>query len=174
MRRPLNLEDRPMKPRWNPPQIPASEGQIDIPDLPAAAHPQTQPTALDQCLVENGFLLGAHSIRVHLQLADRLRACGFIVRWVERDGIHPVWHLRLFAGTAMDADNYKAVRKQVRRALREVGLWVNWDGVSVSISGKLIIAAFVHEAGFPGRVSFSCKGKAVKPGAPRNIRPGQR
>ena len=174
MRRPLNLEDRPMKPRWNPPQIPASEGQIDIPDLPAAAHPQTQPTALDQCLVENGFLLGAHSIRVHLQLADRLRACGFIVRWVERDGIHPVWHLRLFAGTAMDADNYKAVRKQVRRALREVGLWVNWDSVSVSISGKLIIAAFVHVAGFPGRMSFSCKGKAVKPGALRNIRPSQR
>ena len=163
-----------MKPRWKLPEIPANEGQIDIPDLPAAAHPQTQPTALDRCLVENGFLLGAHSIRVHLQLADRLRACGFLVRWVERDGIHPVWHLRLFAGTAMDADNYKAVRKQVRRALREIGLWVNWDGVSVSISGKLIIAAFVHVAGFPGRVSFSSKGKAVKPGALRNIRPSQR
>ena len=161
-----------MKPRWNPPQIPANEGQIDIPDLPAAAHPQTQPTALDRCLVENGLLLGAHSIRVHMQLADRLRACGFIVRWIERDWIHPVWFVRLFAGTAMDADSLKAVRKQVRRALREIGLWVESDGVTVSISGKLIIAAFVHEAGFSGRVSFSCKGKAVKPGAPRNIRGG--
>ena len=174
MLRPLNREEPPMKPRWKLPEIPANEGQIDIPSLPAAAHPPTQPTALDRCLVENGFLLGAHSIRVHLQLADRLRACGFLVRWIERDWIHPVWSLRMFAGTAVDADSIKAVRKQVRRALREVGLWVNWDGVSVSISGKLIIAAFVHEAGFPGRMSFSCKGKAVKPGALRNIRPGQR
>lgn len=80
----------------------------------------------------------------------------------------------MFAGTAVDADSIKAVRKQVRRALRDIGLWVNWDGVTVSISGKLIIVAFVHEAGFPGRTSFSCKGKAVKPGALRNIRPGQR
>ena len=62
----------------------------------------------------------------------------------------------------------------MRRALREVGLWVEWDGVTVSISGKLIIAAFVHEAGFPGRTSFSCKGKAVKPGALRNLRSGLR
>ena len=163
-----------MRPHRKPPEIPANEGQIDIPDLPAAAHPQTQPTALDRCLVENGFLLGAHSIRVHLQLADRLRACGFLVRWIERDWFHPVWSVRMFAGTAVDADSLKAVRRLVRRALREVGLWVRWDGVTVSISGKLIIAAFVHEAGFPGRVSFSCKGKAVKPGALRNIRPGQR
>ena len=162
-----------MKPRWKLPEIPANEGQIDLPDLPAAANPPTQPTALDQCLAKNGFSLGALSIRVHLQLADRLRACGFIVRWIERDWIHPVWFARLFAGTAVDADSLKAVRKQVRRALREVGLWVNWDGVSVSISGKLIIVAFVHEAGFPGRMSFSSKGgKAVKPGALRNIRPG--
>lgn len=79
----------------------------------------------------------------------------------------------MFSGTAVDADSIKAVRKQVRRALREVGLWVNWNGVTVSISGKLIIVAFVHEAGFPGRVSFSSKGKAVKPGNLRNIRGGQ-
>ena len=163
-----------MKPRWKLPEIPANEGQIDIPSLPAAAHPQTQPTALDRCLVERGFLLGAHSLRIHLKLADRLRACGFIVRWIERDSIHPVWSARLFAGTAMDADSIKAVRKHVRRALREVGLWLNWDGVTVSISGRLIIVAFVHEAGFPGRMSFSDRSKSVKPGALRNIRPGQR
>lgn len=162
-----------MKPRWILPEIPANEGQIDLPPLPAAAHPQTQPTALDRCLVERGFLLGAHSIRVHVQLADQLRACGFLVRWIERDWIHPVWSARLFAGTAIDADSLKAVRKQVRRALREVGLWVEWDGVTVSISGNLIIVAFVHEAGFPSRMSFSCKGKAVKAGNLRNIRGGQ-
>ena len=162
-----------MQPRRITPRTPASNGLIDLPPLPAAANPPSQPTALDQCLIQNGFGHGAHSIRVHVQLADRLRACGFIVRWVERDGIHPVWHLRLFAGTAVDADNYKAVRKQVRRALREIGLWVEWDGVSVSISGRLILAAFVHEAGFPGRVSFSSLGKAVTPGARRNLRPGQ-
>ena len=64
------------------------------------------------------------------------------------------------------------MRKQVRRALREIGLWVESDGVTVSISGKLIKVAFVHQAGFPGRVSFSSKGKAVKPGNLRNIRGG--
>ena len=159
-----------MKPRWNPAQIPSNDGQIDLPALPAAANPPTQPTALDRCLVERGFSQGALTIRIHRQLAERLRACGFLVRWIERDWIHPVWSVRMFAGTAVDADCFKAVRKQVRRALRQVGLWVEWDGVTVSISGKLIIAAFVHEAGFPGRMSFSCKGKAVKPGALRNIR----
>ena len=162
-----------MKPRWKLPEIPANEGQIDIPDLPAAAHPQTQPSALDRCLVENGFLLGALTIRVHLQLADRLRATGFIVQWIERDWIHPVWLVRMFAGFADDPRNAKAVRKQVRRALREIGLWVTWDEVLVSYHGKLIKAAFVHQAGFPGRVSFSSNGKAVKPGNLRNIRGGQ-
>jgi hypothetical protein len=34
-----------MKPRWKLPEIPANEGQIDIPDLPAAAHPQTRTSA---------------------------------------------------------------------------------------------------------------------------------
>ena len=64
------------------------------------------------------------------------------------------------------------MRKQVRLALRDIGLWVACDEVSVSYHGKLIIAAFVHETGFPGRVSFSSKGgKAVKPGALRNTRP---
>ena len=125
-----------MKPRWNPPQLPANKGQIDLPPLPAAANPLTQPTALDRCLVKQGFSQGALTIRVHLQLADRLRACGFIVRWIERDWIHPVWSARLFAGTAMEADSLKAARRQVRRALREVGLWVKWDGVTVSISGS--------------------------------------
>ena len=76
----------------------------------------------------------------------------------------------MFAGTAVDADSIKAVRQQVRRALRDIGLWVESDGVSVSISGRRILAAFVHEAGFPGRVSFSSKGKAVKPGGMRNTR----
>ena len=80
----------------------------------------------------------------------------------------------MFAGTAVDADRLKAVRQQVRRALREIGLWVASDGVSVSISGRRILAAFVHEAGFPGRVSFSSKGKAMKPGALRNTRGGLR
>ena len=163
-----------MKPRRKLPEIPAHEGQIDLPDLPAAAHPQTQPSSLDRCLVEHGFLLGAHSLRIHLQLADRLRACGFVVSWIERDWIHPVWEVRMFAGFATDADSLKAVRKQVRRALREIGLWVESDAVTVSISGRRIMAAFVHEAGFPGRVSFSSKGKAIKPGARRNLRPGQR
>ena len=138
---------------------PPYDGLIDIPDLPAAANPPTEPSALDRCLTEQGFRQGALTIRVHLQLADRLRACGFWVRWVERDDIHPVWHLRMFAGTALDADNYKAVRKQVRRALREIGLWVPWDEVSVSVSGRLILAGFVHEIGFPGRVSFSINGR---------------
>ena len=162
-----------MQPRRIRPQTPAQESQIDLPPLPAAANPPTQPTALDRCLVKQGFSQGALTIRVHLQLADRLRACGFIVRWIERDWIHPVWSARLFAGTATDADGLKAVRRQVRRALREIGLWVEWDGVTVSISGRLIIVAFVHEAGFPGRVSFSSQGRAVKPGARRNLRPGQ-
>ena len=77
MLRPLNLEDPPMKPRWKLPEMPANEGLIDIPSLPAAAHPQTQPTAFDRCLAKNGFSLGALTIRVHLQLADRLGATGF-------------------------------------------------------------------------------------------------
>ncbi len=66
-----------MKPRWKLPEIPENEGQIDLPCLPAAAHPQTQPTTFDRCLAKNGFSLGARTIRVHLQLADRLRATGF-------------------------------------------------------------------------------------------------
>ena len=162
-----------MKPRWNPSQIPGNEGQIDLPPLPAAANPPTQPTALDRCLVENGFSHGAHSIRVHVQLADQLRACGFIVQWIERDWIHPVWLVRMFSGFADDPRCVKAVRKQVRRALRDIGLWVACDEVSVSYHGKLIKVAFVHQAGFSGRVSFSSKGKAVKSGNLRNIRGGQ-
>ena len=121
-----------------------------------------------QCSPPHLCVVEGLTIRVHLQLTDQLRACGFIVRWIERDWIHPVWSARLFAGTAIDADSLKAVRKQVRRALREVGLWVEWDGVTVSISGKLIVVAFVHRAGFPGRVSFSSKWKAEKPGVLRD------
>ena len=120
-----------MQPRWKLPEIPANEGQIDLPDLPAAAHPQTQPTALDLCLAKNGFALGALTIRVHLQLADQLRACGFIIKCVERDWIHPVWWLQMFAGHADDPRSAKAVRKQVRLALRGIGLWVACDEVSV-------------------------------------------
>lgn len=161
-----------MQPRWNPSQLPESEGQIDLPPLPAAANPPTQPTALDQCLIKNGFALGALTIRVHLQLADQLRAAGFIVRWIERDWIHPVWWVQMFAGFADDPRCMKSVRRQVRRALRDIGLWVEWDGVSVSYSGKLIKVAFVHQAGFPGRVRFSCNGKAMKPGNLRNLRGG--
>ena len=65
------------------------------------------------------------------------------------------------------------MRKQVRLALRDIGLWVACDEVSVSYHGKLIKVAFVHQAGFSGRVSFSSKGKAVKSGNLRNIRGGQ-
>ena len=133
--------------------------------------PAPRPS-LDRCLIEQGFPHGALTLRVHLQLADRLRAGGFMLRWVERDWIHPVWWVRMCAGFAADADSIKGVRKQVRRALRDIGLWVASDEVSVSFSGKVIKVSFVHQAGLPGRVSFSSKGLAVKPGATRNTRAG--
>ena len=125
---------------------------------------------LNQRLVALGFPLGALSLRVQLQLADRLRAAGFVVRSVRRESIHAVWSVRMFAGNATNAHSIGAVRRQVWLALREVGIRLRGGEVRVRFSGALIEVSFIHASGSPGLVTISSRGMTLKPGACRKHR----
>ena len=122
---------------------------------------------LNRRLVALGFPLGALSLRVQLQLADRLRAAGFVVRSVQRESIHAVWSVRMFAGNATNAHSIGAVRRQVHLALREIGIRLVSDDVTVSISGTLIKVSFVHASGSAGLVTISARRMTLKTGARR-------
>jgi hypothetical protein len=122
---------------------------------------------LNQRLVALGFPLGVLSLRVQLQLADRLRVAGFIVRCVKRESIHPVWSARMFAGNATNAHSIGAVRRQVWLALREVGIRLRCGEVRVRFSGALIEVSFIHASGSPGLVTISSRRMTLKPGACR-------
>lgn len=122
---------------------------------------------LNQRLVPLGFPLGALALRVHLQLADRLRAAGFVVRSVQREKIHGVWSVQMLAGNAVDAHSLLAVRGRVRLALQEIGIRLASKEVTVSFSGPLIKVSFVHGSGSSGLVTFSADGGEPKLGARR-------
>jgi hypothetical protein len=102
------------------------------------------------------FDLGPH--RGHYRLKRVLERRGFVVKTLQKQDFD-IWSLSLRPGTVPDAWDYKAVRRQVSTALREVGLRCPPSEVGVVITGEVLAVSFIWEKSQPGILTFWSGGK---------------
>ena len=97
--------------------------------------------------------------RGHRKLKRGLEHRGYIVKTIQKMDYAPLWHLSLRPGTVADAWDYKAVRRHVSRALRELGHNCPPKEVGVVITGEMLQVSFGWEKGQPGILTFWSDGR---------------
>src|SRR5512138_1212190 len=90
----------------------------------------------------------------HHRVKRVLTEAGFQVSSIEREEVHPIWHLRMKRGSfPVERDNTLASR-QVRRVLKKSGLRVKPDEFRVlRQDGDRLRCVFLMNLGVPGVVA---------------------
>jgi hypothetical protein len=90
----------------------------------------------------------------HRQLKRVLERRGFVVKTIERKDYHPIWSLSLRPGTVTDAWDNRVVRRNVSKALLELGHKCPPKDVGAVVAGQVLQVSFGWNVGKPGILTF--------------------